>query len=136
MIVTALDGWQWRVDYHQQVVEQEDFSLVDAAALTPVGVGNLKKLTAAHQPAVRQRQHLGYTHTCTQTHTGLTPRLTDLRSSIGGGGGAYGLLADHHALHRLDLRHVVIVGPQLPLLDASIDGDKQVAGDVLTIVHA
>lgn len=131
MIITVLDGWRRRVRYHQQVVEQEDFSLVDAAALTPVGVGNLEELTAAHQPAVRQRQHLGHTH----THTPLTSLLTNLRSSVGGGGGAYGLLADHHALHSLDLRHVVIVGPQLPLLDASVDGDQQVAGDVLTVVH-
>lgn len=63
MIITVLDGWRRRVNYHQQVIEQEDFSLVDAAALTPVWVGNLKELTAAHQPAVRQRQHLGDTHT-------------------------------------------------------------------------
>lgn len=55
--------------------------------------------------------------------------------SVGEGGGAYGLLADHHPLHRLDLGHVVVVGPQLPLLDAPVDGDQQFSRDVLTVVH-
>lgn len=51
-------------------------------------------------------------------------------------GGAYGLLADHHPLHSLDLRHVVIVGSKLPLLDASVDGDQKFSGNVLTVVHS
>ncbi len=50
-------------------------------------------------------------------------------------GGSYRLLADHHPLHGLDLRHVVIVGPQLPFLDPSIDRHQQVPGDVLTIIN-
>lgn len=37
-----------RIHYHEQVIEQEDFSLVDAAPLTSVWIGNLKQLTAAH----------------------------------------------------------------------------------------
>lgn len=48
---------------------------------------------------------------------------------------SYRLLADHHPLHRLDLGDVVIVGPQLPLLDPSIDGDEQVPRDVLTVIN-
>lgn len=52
-----------RCGYHQQVIEQEDFSLVDAAPLTSVWIGNLKQLTAAHQPPVRHGEHLGDTHT-------------------------------------------------------------------------
>lgn len=56
--------------YHKQVVEQEDFSLVDAAPLSSVWIGNLEQLTAAHQPAMRQRQHLQHTHR--QTHTSVT----------------------------------------------------------------
>lgn len=44
--------------YHQQVVEQEDLPLVNAAPLRSVRVGNLEQLTAAHEPAMRQRQHL------------------------------------------------------------------------------
>lgn len=51
------------IDYHQQVVEQEDFSLVDAAPLSSVRIRNLEQLTAAHQPAMRQGQHLQHTHT-------------------------------------------------------------------------
>lgn len=47
------------MSYHQQVIEQEDLSLVDAAPLGSVRVGNLEQLAAAHQPAVRQRQNLG-----------------------------------------------------------------------------
>ncbi len=51
------------IGYHEQVVEQEDFSLVDAAPLSSVWIWNLKQLTAAHQPAMRQGQHLQRTHT-------------------------------------------------------------------------
>lgn len=51
-------------------------------------------------------------------------------------GGAYRLLADHHPLHRLDLRHMVIIGSKLPLLDASINGDQKFSGNVLTVVHS
>lgn len=54
----------------------------------------------------------------------------------GGVGGSYRLLADHHPLHRLDLRHMVIIGSKLPLLDASINGDQKFSGNVLTIVHS
>lgn len=56
-------------DYHEQVVEQEDFSLVDAAPLTSVWIRNLKQLTAAHQPAVRHGEHLPPPHTHTQSQS-------------------------------------------------------------------
>lgn len=49
--------------YHEQVVEKEDFSLMDAAPLGPVRIGNLEQLTAAHQPAVGQRQNLRHRRT-------------------------------------------------------------------------
>jgi len=45
------------------------------------------------------------------------------------------LLAHNDSFHGLDLGHVVIVGPQLPLLDALVDPHQQVPGYVLTVVH-
>lgn len=53
-----------------------------------------------------------------------------------GVGEAYRLLADHHPLHCLDLRHMVIIGSKLPLLDAPINRDQKFSGNVLTVVHS
>lgn len=67
----------WCVDYHQQVVEQEDFSLVDAAPLAPVWIRDLEQLTAANQSAMRQGEHLQHTK-----HDGVVPqRLRDPQTS-------------------------------------------------------
>lgn len=49
-------------DHHEQVVEEEDFPLMDAAPLSSVWIRNLEELTAANQPAVRQGQHLQQKH--------------------------------------------------------------------------
>ena len=126
--------------YHQQVVEQEDFSLVDAASLTSVWIRNLVELTAAHQPAMRHREHLRKpppppTQTHKKTHSqcpGKVPFGT--RPAPGGREASYRLLANNHPLHSLDLRDVVIVGPQFPFLDPPIDGHQKVSGDVLTVI--
>ena len=48
---------------------------------------------------------------------------------------AHRLLAHNDSFHGLDLGHVVIVGPQLPLLNALVDPNKEVPRNVLTIVH-
>ena len=75
--------------YHQQVVEQEDFSLVDAASLTSVWIRNLVELTAAHQPAMRHREHLRKPppppHTHTHTHAQSVPGEGSFRHGIGPG---------------------------------------------------
>lgn len=44
--------------YHQEVVKQEDLSLVQPELLGLVRVRNLKESTVAHQPPVGQREHL------------------------------------------------------------------------------
>ena len=48
----------------------------------------------------------------------------------------YRLLAHDEFLHLLHLRHVVLVGLQLPLPDPLVDPDKHLTGDVLPVVHA
>lgn len=118
------------IDYHEQVVEQEDFSLVNATPLTSVWIWNLEQLTAAHQPAVRHGEHLPHTHSQIPVKV---PH--DVASAQGCRETSYRLLANNHPLHSLDLRDVVIVGPQLPFLDPSIDGHQKVSGDVLTVIN-
>lgn len=52
----------WRpvaVLYHDQVVEEEDFSLVRRLLLGLVDVGHLEEPTAAHQPSVGDGEDLG-----------------------------------------------------------------------------
>lgn len=44
--------------YHDQVVEEEDFSLVRRLLLGLVDVGHLEEPTAAHQPSVRDGEDL------------------------------------------------------------------------------
>lgn len=44
--------------YHNEVVEEEDFSLVRRLLLGLVDVGDLEEPTAAHQPPVRDREDL------------------------------------------------------------------------------
>ena len=49
---------------------------------------------------------------------------------------AHRLLAHNDSLHCLHLGHVVIVGPQLPLLYPLVDPNQQVPGYILAIVYA
>lgn len=44
--------------YHNEVVEEEDFSLVRRLLLGLVDVGDLEEPAAAHQPSVRDREDL------------------------------------------------------------------------------
>lgn len=44
--------------YHNQIVEEEDFSLVRRLLLGLVDIGHLEEPTAAHQPSVRHREDL------------------------------------------------------------------------------
>lgn len=44
--------------YHNEIVEEEDFSLVRRLLLGLVDVGHLEEPTAAHQAPVRDREHL------------------------------------------------------------------------------
>lgn len=44
--------------YHNEVVEEEDFSLVRRLLLGLVDIGDLEEPTAAHQPSVRDREDL------------------------------------------------------------------------------
>ena len=66
--------WEGRA-HHQQVVKEEDLSLVHAQLLGFVGVGNLEETAITHQPPVGQGEDLhtrthAHTHTHTHTHTG------------------------------------------------------------------
>lgn len=51
------------------------------------------------------------------------------------GPATYRLLPHNELLHLLHLRHVVLVGLQLPLADPLIDPDKHLPRDVLTVIH-
>lgn len=44
--------------YHQEVIEQEDLSLVQSQLLGFVGVRNFKKPAVADQPSMGKREHL------------------------------------------------------------------------------
>lgn len=44
--------------YHNEIIEEEDFSLVCCLFLGLVDIRNLKKSTAAHQSSVRDREDL------------------------------------------------------------------------------
>lgn len=51
---TTLQG----TTYHQEVIEQEDLSLVQSKFLGLIWVWNLEEPAVADQPSVRQREHL------------------------------------------------------------------------------
>ena len=68
--------------YHQQVVEQEDLPLVKTQLLQLVGVWHFKEPAVAHQPAVRQGQHLGGSTTSSSTLSIRKSSLHDLSPSL------------------------------------------------------
>lgn len=51
-------GPLWGTTYHQEVVKQEDFSLVQSEFLRLIWVWNLKEPAVADQPPMGQREHL------------------------------------------------------------------------------
>lgn len=55
--------------YHNEVVEEEDFSLVRCLLLGLVDVGDLEEPTAAHQPSVRDREDLRKDRSFHDRHT-------------------------------------------------------------------
>lgn len=63
-----------RPTYHQEVVEQEDFALVQAKLLGLVRVRDLEEPAVADKAAVRQRQHL-----CGGAASARTPARTPRR---------------------------------------------------------
>lgn len=52
------DNTPWATTYHQKVVEQEDFSLVQSKFLGLIWVWNLEEPAVADQPPVGQGEHL------------------------------------------------------------------------------
>ncbi len=46
------------ISHHQQVIKQEDLSLVLPQFLQSVGIWDLEQSAVAHQPAMSLRQHL------------------------------------------------------------------------------
>lgn len=51
-------GTLWGTTYHQQVVKEEDFSLVQSEFLGLIWVWNLEEPAVADQSPVGQREHL------------------------------------------------------------------------------
>ena len=49
--------------------------------------------------------------------------------------GTYSLHAHDGLLHRGDVRDVVLIGPELLLLNPLVDADHQLPGDVGTVIH-
>lgn len=48
----------WGTTYHQEVIKQEDFSLMQSEFLGLIWVWNLEESAVADQPPVRQRENL------------------------------------------------------------------------------
>lgn len=100
-----------RKSYHQKVIEEEDLSLVHSRPLRSIGVRNLVKLAATHQPAMGEGQHL-YRQThykqvnlqlVTTYYKATYAALLNYKTNR--------LLAHNDSLHCLHLGHMVIIGP-------------------------
>ena len=58
-ILHLMKAWGFLVIYHNQVIKEEDFSLVRCLFLGLVDVRHLEESTAANQSSVRDRENLG-----------------------------------------------------------------------------
>lgn len=58
----------WRLAYHQQVIKEEDLSLVNSCPLRSVGVRHLIELATTHQPTMGKGQHLCWKRGRDQQH--------------------------------------------------------------------
>lgn len=69
----------WGTTYHQEVVKQEDFSLMQSEFLGLIWVWNLEESAVADQPPVRQREDLWGGGKCVLSSL---PRLWSTESSL------------------------------------------------------
>ena len=100
----------WGTTYHQDVIKQEDFSLVQPELLGLLWVWNLEEPAVADQPLVGQREHLYGEEALRQ------PPAPPLQS-LCAGNPALGLAFENafsHQPHTADVSGLLATFPALP----------------------